>query len=50
MTAAPWSGDSVVDVGQDVIDAVIWHNGGHAVALESLLPAGNRWDLHTLRR
>ncbi len=40
-------GDSVVDVGQDIIDAVIWQNGSPAVALESLLPAGHGWDLHT---
>jgi uncharacterized membrane protein len=42
-------GDSVIDVGQDIIDAVIWQNGGSAVALESLLPAGHGWDLHTAR-
>jgi hypothetical protein len=40
-------GDSVVDVGQDIIDAVIWQNGGPAVALESLFPAGHGWDLQT---
>jgi uncharacterized membrane protein len=40
-------GDSVVDVGQDIIDAVIWQNGGPAVSLESLLPAGHSWDVHT---
>jgi probable HAF family extracellular repeat protein len=43
-------GDSVVDVGQDIIDAVIWQNAGPAVALESLLPAGHGWDLHTAHR
>ncbi len=40
-------GDSVVNVGLDIIDAVIWQNGGPAVALETLLPAGHGWDLHT---
>ncbi len=40
-------GDSVIDVGLDIIDAVIWQDGGPAVALETLLPAGHGWDLHT---
>jgi uncharacterized membrane protein len=31
-------GDTVVDLGQDIIDAVIWQNGGPAVSVESLLP------------
>ena len=30
-----------------IIDAAIWQNGGPAVALESLLPAGHGWGLHT---
>lgn len=40
-------GDAVVNVGLDIVDAVIWQDGGPAVALETLLPAGHGWDLRT---
>lgn len=40
-------GDAVVNVAEDITEAVIWPAGGSALALESLLPAGHGWDLRT---
>ena len=42
-------GDAVVDVADEVTEAVIWQGGSGAVALESLLPPTHGWDLHTAR-
>ena len=39
-------GDSVINVGLDIIDAVIWQSGGPTVALELLLPAATAGSAH----
>jgi uncharacterized membrane protein len=39
-------GDALVQVVDEITDAVIWQGGGSAVSLETLLPANHGWDLH----